>query len=79
MCSNTLAQQRCAASSTLFRSGGQGPQIFPPLRVFCRTVVVFLNRSSFLNTISYLYMLLYLLEFFWAEKYHGNVAIYHDL
>jgi hypothetical protein len=44
-----------AAPSTSFRSGGQGPYNFLPLRVFCRTVVVFLSRSSlFLSDLIYI-------------------------
>jgi hypothetical protein len=65
--SNTLSQQQEVEPSTSPRSGSQGSYISPPCRLDCRTVVKNFNRSSFLFVISYLQMLLYILNFCWAE------------
>ena len=72
MYSNTLAQWEEVGPLASLGSGGQGAHIVPPRHLFCHAVAEFLNKSFFFLMISYNKMLMYILEFFWAETIKGS-------
>ena len=71
LCSITLGHLIEVEPLTSLRSGGQGLHFLPPLCFFCCTEVRIFNRSPFLFLISYLQMLLYVLDFFSAQVIAG--------